>query len=145
MSHYKFDGNANDSASSNHGIEMGYPGYVAGVVGTQAIDLDGFNDYVETYVNAADLGVDDNNPRTITAWVYTRGFNNAGIYEVGQHSNGRDFSLRTLGEPNRWRIQHWGYGAGFDMDFTYDSMSKWIHFAHVYDGPKDISDRPMEQ
>jgi len=99
-----------------------------------ALDFDGSGSYVETNRRASQLGIGGGAVKTITAWVYTRSFNNGGIYEMGEHTSGRDFSLRTLGTDNRWRVQHWG--GAYDIDFTYDSKNKWVHFAHVYDGSR---------
>jgi len=53
---------------------------------------------------------------------------------VGNRSDGQDFSLRTLTTENRWRIQYWG--GAFDIDFTYDSLDKWVHITHVHDGSR---------
>ncbi|MGB2806290.1 MAG: lamin tail domain-containing protein [Sedimentisphaerales bacterium] len=131
---YRFDGDCSDSAGSHDGIPIGIPTYGAGQF-DQAIDLDSaFGEYVWTGKTASDLGLSGNTPRTITAWVYTRFFNNGGIFEMGEEgSNGRDFSLRTYSiADNQWRVQYWG--SSFDIDFTYDSKDKWVHFAHVHDG-----------
>jgi hypothetical protein len=87
-----------------------------------------------TDANAADLGIDGNSPKTVTAWVYTRSFNDGGIFDLGSNQNGRNFSLRTLGTTNTWRAQRWGYPT-YDFDFTYDSQNKWVHMALVYGGP----------
>ncbi|MHC4113510.1 MAG: LamG-like jellyroll fold domain-containing protein, partial [Planctomycetota bacterium] len=130
---YRFDGDCSDSTGSHNGTPQGSPTYGAGIF-DQAIDLDGGGDYVETGKVASGLGLGGNAPRTITAWVYTRFFNNGGIFELGEEwSNGRDFSLRTLSPiDNQWRVQYWG--PSFDIDFTFDSKDKWVHFAHVHDG-----------
>ncbi len=131
VAHYTFDGNVNDSSGNgNDGALNGGPTYVNGVVGS-AIDLDGTDDYVSTGKNASALGIAGNSPRTVTVWVYTRSFGNGGIYDVGARQTGQDFCLRTLDNTeNRWRIQYWGG----DMDFTYDTANRWVHFAHVHDG-----------
>jgi hypothetical protein len=46
VSHYKFDGDANDSVGGNDGTEVGGPTYTAGLH-NQAINLDGNDDYVD--------------------------------------------------------------------------------------------------
>lgn len=127
---YLFEGNADDSGPhGHHGTEQGDPVYVAG--NGLAIDLDGDGDYVLTDANASDLGIGGNGPRTVTSWVYTRTFNDGGIYDLGNRAGGEDFSLRTMANnDNRWRIQYWGG----DYDFTYESKDKWVHFGHVHDG-----------
>ncbi|MHC4085013.1 MAG: LamG-like jellyroll fold domain-containing protein [Planctomycetota bacterium] len=126
---YLFEGNADDSGPNGyHGTENGDPVYVAG--NGLAIDFDGDGDFVYTGKSASDLGIGGNSPRTVTSWVFTRAFDNGGIYDVGNRAGGEDFCLRTLGDENRWRIQYWGG----DYDFTYDSKDKWVHFGHVHDG-----------
>jgi len=113
------------SGHGNTGTVMGDPQLVDG-----AMDFDGVDDYIFTGKSASDLGIGGNSPRTVTSWVYTRSFDNGGIYDVGNRSTGQDFCLRTLGDDNRWRIQYWGG----DSDFDLDSKDKWVHFAHVHDG-----------
>ena len=50
ISHWRFDEAsgivAHDSAGSNHGSLNGIPAWVAGMVGSGALDFDGLNDYV---------------------------------------------------------------------------------------------------
>ncbi|MHC4098372.1 MAG: LamG-like jellyroll fold domain-containing protein [Planctomycetota bacterium] len=128
---YRFDGDCSDSTGSHNGTPQGNPTYGTGIF-DQAIDLDGFGDYVETGKVASGLGLGGNAPRTITAWVFTRFFNNGGIFEMGQYSNAQDFSLRTMSMDNQWRVQYWGFSN--DIDFSFDSKDKWVHFAHVHDG-----------
>ncbi len=131
VAHYSFDGNANDSSGNGyHGTLNGGATYVAGLQGS-ALDCDGVDGYVSTGKSASDLGIGGNSPRTVTVWVFTRGFANGGIYDVGARTTGQDFCLRTLDSiENRWRIQYWGG----DFDFTYDTADRWVHFAHVHDG-----------
>ncbi|MBN1844226.1 MAG: hypothetical protein JW810_00985 [Sedimentisphaerales bacterium] len=132
---YKFDGDPNDSShNAHHGVFR----YGAAVVEDpdrgRVLRLDGLNDLMEL-VNpqtAADLGIDGNNPKSVTAWVYTRSFNNGGLFDVGAHNNGQEFSLRTLDAENRWRIQY--HGGDYDIDFGWDSLNRWTHFALVHDG-----------
>jgi hypothetical protein len=131
IAHYSFENNANDvSGRGNNGTLNGGAVFSAGVVGN-ALDCDGIDDYVSTTKTASDLGIGGNGPRTISSWVYTKGFANGGIYDVGARVDGQDFSLRTLDNiDNRWRIQYWGG----DYDFTYDTTDKWVNFVHVHDG-----------
>jgi hypothetical protein len=126
---YLFEGDAQDSGPNGyHGTENGDPVYVAG--NGLAIDLDGDGDYVSTGKLASELGIGGNSPRTVTSWVFTRSFNDGGIFDLGNRAGGENFSLRTLTTENRWRIQYWGG----DYDFTYESKDKWVHFGHVHDG-----------
>ena len=132
VAYFAFDGNVNDSVGGNDGVGAGGPQYFQGHVG-QAISLDGIDDYVSTGKSASELSISGNSPRTVTVWVYTRGFLNGGIYDVGNRATGQDFCLRTLDDiDNRWRVQYWGG----DYDFTYDSRDRWVHFTHVHDGAR---------
>ncbi len=97
-----------------------------------ALSFNGVDDRIETGKNAFSLGLIGNAARTVTAWVYTRSFNDGGIYEMGRQSSGQDFALRTRTVDNQWRVQYWG--SGHDIDFTYTSKDRWVHFAHVHEG-----------
>ncbi|MHC4113218.1 MAG: M12 family metallo-peptidase, partial [Planctomycetota bacterium] len=99
-----------------------------------ALNFNGSDDHIDTGKTTFNLGLIGNVARTVTAWVYTRSFNDGGIYEMGRHSNGQDFSLRTKTDDNWWRVQYWG--SSYDIDFSYDSKNKWVHFAHVHDGTR---------
>jgi hypothetical protein len=132
IAQYLFEGNYIDSAGTNHGTPMGSPSIVSDAVRGNVVDLNGTNQWVETDANAVDLGIDGNTPKTVTAWAYTRSFNGGGIFDMGNYANGQDFCLRTLTTDNQWRTQLWG--GAFDMDFTYDSLDKWVHFALVDEG-----------
>jgi len=130
---YEFDGDATDSSGyGNDGAEVGDPTYTASLVSDldQAIDLDGDGDRIDTGLNASFFQIGGNNPRTVTSWVYTRAYNNGGIFDVGNRSGGQDFSLRTLTANDRWRIQYWGG----DYDFSYPTQNEWVHFGLVHDG-----------
>jgi hypothetical protein len=130
---YKFDGDATDSSGyGRDGAEMNGPTYGGGYDG-EAISIDGVDDYVSTGMTASNLGINGGNAKTTCAWVYTRAFNDGGIWEVGEHANGRDWSLRTMATTNTWRAQRYGYPT-YDFDGTYPSLNEWVHFALVYDG-----------
>ena len=129
---YTFEGNASDvSGNGNNGTVNGGALFSAGYVGS-ALDCDGSDDYVSINATASQLGIGGNSPRTISSWVFTRGFSGGGIYDMGARTNGQDFCLRTLGTDNLWRIQYWG--GGFDADFSIPSLDTWVHFTHVHDG-----------
>ena len=92
------------------------------------------SDYIQTNINASNLNIDGNKPRTIEVWAMTELFNGAGLFSFGSPAvNGMDFSLRTLHSSDSWRVQLWGPA---DIDFTYESSNKWVHFALVHDGMK---------
>jgi hypothetical protein len=131
--YYRFEGNLQDSSGKGrHGDPYGAPAYAAGKDG-QAVSLDGVDDYIGTQVNASGLGIGDDKPKTVTAWVYTRAFNNGGIFDMGDYVNGQNFSLRTMATTNTWRAQRFGYPT-YDFDFVYPSLNAWVHMALVYDG-----------
>jgi len=130
VAYYALDGDARDgSANGNHGTLNGSPAFAAGQIGN-ALDCDGTDDYVSTGKSASDLGISGNSARTVSSWVFTRSFNNGGIYDVGARTAGQDFCLRTMDTENTWRIQYWGG----DQDFTYPTANEWVHFTHVHDG-----------
>ncbi len=120
------------SGHGNHGALAGDPEWTDGVDGG-ALSFDGSGDWVPTGLMPADFGVDGGNAKTVTAWVYTTGYNNGGIYDMGSQSDGQEFCLRTLGSLNDWRVQRWGYPT-YDFDVTYPSRARWVHFAQVYSG-----------
>jgi hypothetical protein len=119
------------SGHDNHGELRGDPQWVSGQDGG-ALDFDGIDDFVFTGKNAGTLGIEGDKPKSVAAWVYTRAFNNGGIFDLGTRSDAQDFCLRTLGGTNQWRTQYWG-GAN-DHDFSYDAHNTWVHFTVVYTG-----------
>ncbi|HUS71559.1 MAG TPA: LamG-like jellyroll fold domain-containing protein, partial [Sedimentisphaerales bacterium] len=149
VGHWKLDETAgtiasDSSGNGNHGTLEGDLTYVfsfdtaaaAGWFGG-ALDFSHPNDRVDTDKTACDLELANNAAKSITSWVFTRSFNDGGIYEMGRHSNGQDFSLRTESSDNLWRVQFWGSDpATGDIDFTYNSKNRWVHFALVYDGTR---------
>ncbi len=103
------------------------------MIPSKAVDFDGSESYLETGVNAGDLGIEGNAQRTVEAWVYTREFReNAAVFSLGERwsSTGEDFSLLALGTEDRWRMVLWST----DLDFFYPSKDRWVHFACVYTG-----------
>ena len=139
VGYWKLDETSGSTAKDSSG--NGYDGTLQGtftfntatVAGSfnKALDFNGVSNYVQTGKIVSDFGLNPQGTRTVTAWVFTHSFNDGGIYEMGEHSDGRDFSLRTRTTDNLWRVQQWGTG---DINFTFDSKNKWVHFAHVYDG-----------
>jgi len=121
-----------DTTGGHNADPCGTVAYAGGKAGSWALDLSG-GAYADTKKTATQLGVEGSKPKSVTAWVYTRTFNNGGIFDMGANANGQNFSLRTMGEPNVWRAQRYGYPA-YDFDFTYPSQNEWVHMALVYDG-----------
>jgi hypothetical protein len=135
---YKLEQNTLDFYGTHNGTPNGVKlaDYVTPAQeGTYALDLKGDANSVNTASYALSYGIDGNKPRTITVWAKARDFsNNAGVYEIGLQASAREFAFRTTAEPNVWRAQHWGEELNYDIDFTYDSLNKWVNFAHTYDG-----------
>ncbi len=136
---YKFEGDACDSSGyANHGTLEGDPGptFMAGW-DNLALDLDGDDDFVSTGLSASFLDIDANSPKSVCAWVYTRAFNDGGIFDVGNQSGGQEFCLRTRGGLNQWLIQYWG--GNYDHQFSYPTLNEWVHFTQCYaDSQTDI-------
>ncbi len=105
------------------------------VLPRQAAIFDGSETYIETDADASDFDIEGHKPKTVEAWVYAEDFNGGGVFSVGGHSyTSHDFSLRTMGNTGRWRMQFWGA----DVDFYYRSQDRWVHFALVYNGEDAI-------
>lgn len=140
VSYWTLDGyedNAWDLIGENHGENIGDIQQSAeGVVGS-SYDFSGTDQYVETEVDAEDLGIEGNEPKTVMAWANTRSFDDAGaIFSLGQSgAEGEDFALRVLENEDEWRAQFWGET---DIDFTYPSNEVWVHFAIVHTGTETI-------
>ena len=131
---YEFEADPNDSSGNGYdGNFQGDAQIVADALHGNVLSLGGtgYVDMVEPKT-AAELGIGGNSPKSMTAWVYTREFNGGGLFDVGSHSDGQEFSLRTLDNNNTWRIQY--YGGDYDIDFIHDTLNKWVHFALVHDG-----------
>ncbi|NIP25692.1 MAG: hypothetical protein GWN67_15345 [Phycisphaerae bacterium] len=142
VAYWKLDETSGRTASDSSGngyhgaLEGGFAFDTAAVLGPfgNALYFSHPNDVVNTGKTASEFDLANNAAKSITAWVHTRSFNNGGIYEMGRHSNGQDFSLRTRTTDNGWRVQYWG--GAYDIDFSYTSKDRWVHFAHVYDGAR---------
>jgi hypothetical protein len=118
------------SGHGNNGTIHGDPVWAPSEDG-MALDFDGQGDYVDTGKTATQLGLAGNAPRTVTAWIFIRSFNGAGIYEMGSHNTAEDFSLTARsGITNRWRMQYWKA----DVDFDMNSLNRWVHVTHTHDG-----------
>ena len=97
----------------------------------QAMDFNGDADYIDTFTNATAFGIGGANTKSISAWAYTEAYNDGGPFSLGSRVDNQDYTLRTFGGVNSWRVQHWGGG---DHDFTYTSQNVWVHFALDYNG-----------
>jgi len=123
-----------DSSSFRRNAQLeGGPTWVPGRLGG-GLSFDGKDDFVKTNVRASKFGIAGNAPRTVSMWIFMRRFNHGGIFSMGYFWHGCDFSFKTLGKDNLYRIQY--YGNGFDHDVMIDSKNKWVHLALVHDGKK---------
>lgn len=118
-----------------HTLDNGKTAFTSGIVGASDnhyLNFDGSRDYVNagSGVQSHIIGAQE---RTIEAWVYARSFNAGGVFQAGSTgATGRDFSLRTLGTVDQWRVQQWG-APDFNVTIP-GSNNSWHHFAVVYDG-----------
>ena len=119
------------SGHGHHGSFVGEPVWVDGYHGG-ALEFGG-GDYVETGADATDLGIEGNKPKTTMAWALTRSFNGGGLWDLGSNNDGRNWSVRTTGNLNEWRVQRYGFPT-YDFDVTVEALNEWTHFALVYDG-----------
>ena len=95
-----------------------------------ALNFNGSGQYVDC--GAGDLAITGAAHRTVEAWVYTRSFNDAGVFQMGVPGNILgEFTLRTTTADNQWVVQIW------TQDFNIvvpNSKNNWVHFALTYDG-----------
>ena len=82
---------------------------------------------------ASNLGINGNNPKTMSAWARPEAFNNASIFEVGSTgSAGQMYSLRTQTTTDLWRAQFW---SNPDFDFsTPGAANTWGWYVLTHDG-----------
>ncbi|MBN1340908.1 MAG: choice-of-anchor D domain-containing protein, partial [Bacteroidales bacterium] len=114
--------------------------FTVGLLGT-GIETDNFPgnalhfDSNSEYVNCGtEAQITGNNPRTIMAWANVNSFTVGGIFQAGYFSYSySDFSLRTRGADNLWRMSFWG--GDFDLILP-DSKNHWRHYCMTYDGAK---------
>jgi hypothetical protein len=123
VSRYKFDGDAGDSVGGNDGTEVGGPTYAAGLH-SQAINLDGSNDYVNCG-NDSSFNITD----SITLSALIKGtFNNSWDPIIAK---GLDWQL-TRGMGNE--AFFYCLGPGFIIGSTNINDDQWHHVVGVYDG-----------
>jgi hypothetical protein len=137
---WKFEGNFNDSAGTNHGTPKGDAKIVTDAERGRVVELDGTGDYVEI-PNSPSLNITGNQV-SLAAWVR---FNNIGstpqiiiakVYNNTTHSSPYfSYGLHMLasGQPRVW-ISRTG-GAAYQPGATnMAKAAKWHHVAGVYDG-----------
>jgi len=125
VSHYKFDGDAGDSAGGNDGTEFGNPTYAQGLHG-QAISLDGIDDYVDCG-NDTSFDITD----AITLSLFIKGtFNSAGDTLIAR---GYDWLLCKSSGDSAYLFCS---GLGPIQGSANINDNQWHHIAGVYDGSR---------
>jgi hypothetical protein len=136
LASYQFEGNFFDTSGNNHHLIdpcSSSPGFDTGVVGSQALDLDGIDDWL---VADSNVGVDGNVPRTITVWAKAKHTSIPdwtlifGFTTVGG-GNGSHFNIGSLGGPGGVGAHVWGWE---ETIFTDEEALDWHHYAMTYDG-----------
>jgi hypothetical protein len=128
--HYAFDGNAADSAGTNHGIVSGNPVYASGPIG-QAIKLDGADDYVKL-----PSGVANSHDITVAAWVYWNGGSAwQRILDFGNDTNKYMFLSPSSGDNTmRFAITTGSNTAEQILDTDPLPVGQWVHLAVTLSG-----------
>jgi hypothetical protein len=132
VGHYRLDGNANDSAGSNHGTKMGVGAAVYttdSMQGTQAIVLDGIDDYV-------DFGTPPGWPsgtsaRSMCGWGKTDSVV-AGYRWIAAYGTGGTSQAMFIGLYGDTLV---GGGYGNDVsEADFWEVDVWHHICLTYDG-----------
>lgn len=119
VTHYPFEGSANDGVGGKHGAlqggSTGLPGYLAGFGGGQALELDGVDDYVRLPVGVANF-----QDLTVAAWVrWDGGGNWQRVFDFGSEIEKSMF----LTPKNGGGVIEWGFtttrGGNFVGDASY--------------------------
>jgi peptidoglycan hydrolase-like protein with peptidoglycan-binding domain len=133
IAHYAFDGNANDSAGSNHGTASGGPTYAAGKVG-QGITLEGTDDYIDIPDTIEGLST-----MTVAAWVKPSDLSGATRIIINQSGAGSDpiildYARGTGTNDFKYRciLDNGTITAAAQSPVFNDS--NWHHIACVYNG-----------
>ena len=143
IAHWKFDEGegtiAYDSAGDNHGTLYGDPNWVAGEIGSYALDFDGAGDYVQI---PDDDSLTPGNKITIAFWLYNRGGQNAGIYkyaacpsEPSSPGASRAYYMHVIDSTGKLRLRIFAPGDNFDDIYSNNvvSLNQWHHIAGTFD------------
>jgi hypothetical protein len=134
---YQFEGTFLDS--SGHGYHLTdpcgtTPGFAAGVVGTQALSLDGINEHLVV----SGVGISGAKPRTIAGWAKAKfeasaiadwtpafGFSSLQLADLANHS----FDIQRRGGQDFYCIHVYGW-----EDNIMPLDQEWHHLSGTYDG-----------
>lgn len=123
---YDSTGNSVDGSPQNFDNDEAVKGKING-----ADEFDGLNDYIDTYKYPDEVFLKGKKSKTISMWVYTKGFNGGGIFEFGNPGISKAYcSLGTVSKPDLWRAD-WG-GTEYDV-FSSKSLNLWVYFVVTYD------------
>jgi hypothetical protein len=129
------DGTAYDSAGDNDGILQGDPCWVAGYVGSYALDFDGADDYVEVSADS-NLNVQY---VTMSAWVKVQGPASNNHVLNRQMTNPGTYLLWVRASDGKWgamvRLQG-SEGTGRIIMSNNAVTGEWTHVCGTYDGDK---------
>lgn len=152
IGYWSFDVDARDDSDNGvNGTLTGNAKITLGKFGN-ALECDGQDGAMRSGKQPSQLGIAGASPRSVSCWAYARSWGNRGLYDMGNRTEGQNFSLRlTDGAPmeNHWRVQYWG--SPYDWDFrttnpadlngmnmgggyTFDCLSNWVHWVHTFDG-----------
>jgi hypothetical protein len=132
VGHWKLDGNANDSAGSNHGTLLGDPTWVNDPLRGWCLDLDGDGDCVDV---GDDPSLTFTEQITVACWIQVRAFDRNWNAIV---TKGDDWVLARTRDDNRVAFLCLGLtGGGWPEVYSADvNDGNWHHIAGVYDGAK---------
>ena len=105
-------------------------GAIDGII-ARADMFDGIDDFIDTYRSPEELSLGGKSEKTISAWVYTKSYNNGGIFEFGEESAFGYCSLKAQADNETW-IGEWG--GKKVVSFKYPSSNTWVYFVIKYDG-----------
>ena len=126
VAHWPLDGDATDSSGyAHHGTVHGDPSWVAGVVGSGAIQMDGVDDHIEIENYT---GVTGTQPRTVTAWINADASTHGAIVMWGDDSVAGGKWLFRINHGGQLRVSASGGSAIATTDLR---GTGWHHVAVV--------------
>ena len=128
ISHWKFDGNTNDSAGTNNSTLVGGPTFTTGKIG-QALSFDGVDDFVQS-TNVLSVG----DVFTVSMW-FKRGSLTPASYHT-LWSSGKNGPVITLDLSNSDAVQLHGHSLGTltTSTITISETTTWHHLVVAKNG-----------